>query len=51
MTFVWNGVHDTSLLHDAAVSSGHRFADAAKSGDWSTVFEMLDDPRQPVNVN
>ncbi|KUI09923.1 hypothetical protein AU190_05790 [Mycolicibacterium acapulense] len=51
MTFVWNGVHDTSLLHDGVVSSGHRLADAAKSGDWSTVFEMLDDPRQPVDVN
>lgn len=51
MTFVWNGVHDTSLLHEDVVSSGHRFADAAKAGDWSTVFEMLDDPRQPVDIN
>ena len=28
------------------MSAGHRLADAAKVGDWKTVFELLDDPSQ-----
>ena len=51
MTLVWNGVQDASLLYDGVVSTGHRFADAAKVGDWTTVFELLDDPREPVDIN
>jgi hypothetical protein len=49
--FVWNGVLDPSLLFDNVVSAGHRFADAAKAGDWSIVFELLNDPGRPVDVN
>jgi ADP-ribosyl-[dinitrogen reductase] hydrolase len=29
----------------------NRFADAAKAGDWATVFAMLDDPRTRVDIN
>ncbi|STZ41797.1 ADP-ribosylation/crystallin J1 [Mycolicibacterium gilvum] len=34
-----------------AEAAQHRFADAAKVGDWATVFAMLDDPRTQVDVN
>src|SRR5260370_7933393 len=51
MSFVWNGVLDPSLLADDVVSAGHRLADAAKVGDWKTVFELLDDPTERVDVN
>ena len=51
MTFVWNGALDPSLLADDVVSAGHRLADAAKVGNWKTVFEMLDDPSEQVDVN
>ncbi|HEY9315068.1 MAG TPA: ankyrin repeat domain-containing protein, partial [Williamsia sp.] len=34
-----------------AVAAQHRFADAAKAGDWATVFAMLDVPRTPVDIN
>ncbi|MBB2989661.1 ADP-ribosylglycohydrolase/protein-tyrosine phosphatase [Mycolicibacterium iranicum] len=34
-----------------AVGAQHRFADAAKAGDWVTVFAMLDDPRTRVDIN
>ena len=51
MPFVWNGVLDPSLLADDVVSAGHRLADAAKVGDWKTVFELLDDPTERVDVN
>jgi hypothetical protein len=48
---VWNGVLDPSLLFGDVVAAGHRLADAAKRGDWSTVFAMLDDPSAPVDIN
>ena len=48
---VWNGVLDPSLLFDDVVAAGHRLADAAKQGDWSTVFDLLDDPSTPVDIN
>jgi hypothetical protein len=51
MPFVWNGVLDPTLLADDVVSAGHRLADAAKVGDWKTVFELLDDPTERVDVN
>ena len=50
-TFVWNGALDPTLLFDDVVAAGHRLADAAKVGDWSTVFDLLDDPTQPVDIN
>jgi Ankyrin repeats (many copies) len=48
---VWHGVLDPSQLFDDVVVASHRFADAAKVGDWSTVFRLLDDPGQPVDIN
>lgn len=43
-------------LHSGARSADadaaqHRFADAAKAGDWVTVFAMLDDQRTRVDIN
>ena len=49
--FVWSGVLDPTMLRDDVVSAGHRLANAAKAGDWSTVFQVLDDPAQHVNIN
>jgi hypothetical protein len=49
--FVWRGVLDPSQLFDDVVVASHRFADAATVGDWSTVFTLLDDPGQPVEIN
>jgi hypothetical protein len=39
-----------SCPHDV-VAASHRLADAAKAGDWSTVFDLLDDPDLSVNIN
>ena len=41
----------SELVGDDVVSAGHRLADAAKVGDWKTVFELLDDPTERVDVN
>jgi len=49
--FVWHGVLDPGLLHDHIVAGSHRFADAAKAGDWSAVLSMLDDPALPIDIN
>ncbi|BBZ62531.1 ADP-ribosylglycohydrolase family protein [Mycolicibacterium monacense] len=49
--FRWRGVLDVNRLSPAKVSVGHQFADAAKAGDWPTVFAMLDGPRQRVDIN
>ena len=49
--FVWHGVLDPSQLFDDVVVASHQFADAAKVGDWSAVFRLLDDPSQPVDIN
>ena len=38
-------------LFDDVVSASHRLADAAKVGDWSTVFDLLDDPDERVDIN
>ncbi|WIM87448.1 hypothetical protein PT015_21830 [Candidatus Mycobacterium wuenschmannii] len=46
---VWRGILDPSLLKDDVVAVGHLLADAAKAGDWSTVFDLLDDPRADIN--
>jgi hypothetical protein len=47
----WHGVLDPSLLDDDVVAAGHQLADAAKQGDWSTVFILLGNPTAPVRVN
>ena len=36
------GVLDAGLLKDEVVARNHRLADAAKTGRWSEVFEVLD---------
>lgn len=46
----WLGVLDPSLWSESFVADGHRLADAAKAGDWTTVLEMLrTDPHLGVN--
>jgi hypothetical protein len=49
--FVWRGILDPTQLYDEVVAASHRLADAAKVGDWSTVFDLLDDPDQRVDIN
>ena len=48
---VWRGVLDPALLQDHFVRACHRFADAAKAGDWSAVLLMLNDPTQQIDIN
>lgn len=49
-TLTWLGVLDPSLWTESFVADGHRLADAAKAGDWTTVLEMLrTDPHLGVN--
>jgi hypothetical protein len=43
-------VRDPSLLADEMVAAGHQLADAAKQGDWSTVFTLLGNPAAPFPV-
>ena len=50
-TFVWLGELDPTHLQDNVVSASHRLADAAKVGDWSIVFNILDDPNHRVDIN
>lgn len=49
--FVWRGILDPDLLFDDDVSASHECADAAKVGDWATVFELLDDDELHVDIN
>ncbi len=49
--FVWRGILDPDQLFDDDVSAGHQLADAAKVGDWPTVFDLLDDVEQHVDIN
>lgn len=49
--FVWRGILDPSHLQDGVVSASHHLADAAKVGDWSTVFGLLDDRDERVDIN
>ena len=47
--FVWRGILDPTPVRDEVVAASHRLADAAKVGDWSTVFDLLDDPHVDIN--
>ena len=47
----WLGVRDPSLLADEMVAAGHQLADAAKQGDWPTVFTLLGNPTAAFPVN
>ncbi|MBY0287303.1 MAG: ankyrin repeat domain-containing protein [Mycobacteriaceae bacterium] len=49
--FVWRGVLDSELQHNHVVVGSHRFADAAKAGDWSAVLSTLDDPTLLIDIN
>ncbi|MDP7734252.1 ankyrin repeat domain-containing protein [Mycobacterium paragordonae] len=49
--FIWRGILDPDLLFDDDVSAGHEVADAAKVGDWPTVFDLLDDAEQFIDIN
>jgi hypothetical protein len=49
--FIWRGIVDPELLYDDVVSASHELADAAKIGDWSTVFDLLDDPEERIEIN
>jgi hypothetical protein len=50
-SFVWLGILDPDPVRDDVVAASHRLADAAKVGDWSTVFDLLDDPEGCVDIN
>ena len=47
----WLGVRDPSLLADEMVAAGHQLADAAKQGDWSTVFTLLGQSHRTIPVS
>lgn len=49
--FVWCGIVDPDQVFDDVAAAGHELADAAKVGDWSTVFDLLDDPDELVDIN
>ncbi len=49
--FVWLGILDPTPVRDEVVTASHRLANAAKVGDWSTVFDLLDNPDQLVDIN
>lgn len=49
--FVWRGILDPDQLFDDDVSAGHELADAAKMGDWPTVFDVLDNAEPRVDIN
>jgi hypothetical protein len=49
--FVWRGVLDPDQLSGDVISASHRLADAAKTGDWPAVFDLLDDPTKQVDLN
>jgi Ankyrin repeats (many copies) len=49
--FVWRGILDPEPVRDDVVAASHQLADAAKTGDWSTVFDLLDDPGRCVDIN
>ncbi|BBZ18625.1 ankyrin repeat domain-containing protein [Mycolicibacterium gadium] len=49
--FAWRGALDPGLVHDHVVAASHRFADAAKTGEWSTVLTMLNDPTLQLDIN
>jgi len=49
--FAWLGVLDPAPVRAEIVAESHRLADAAKVGDWSGVFDLLDDPHSGVNIN
>lgn len=49
--FVWLGILDPTPVRGEIVTASHSLADAAKVGNWSSVFDLLDDPHNGVNIN
>lgn len=47
----WNGVLNPMLISDSAVAASHELADAAKAGDWTTVFRLLDHKADLLEIN
>jgi len=47
----WNGVLNPRLIIDSAVAASHELADAAKAGDWTTVFRLLDQKADLLEIN
>ena len=47
----WQGVLDTSVMADGMVAAGNKLADAARSGDWATVMQVLDGEWKWLAVN
>lgn len=47
----WNGVLNPTLISDSAVAAAHQLADAAKAGDWATVFRLLDHKADSLEIN
>lgn len=50
MDVVWDGVSMIETLTEAAAATRLRLADAAKSGDWASVLELVSQDRNLVNV-
>ena len=46
---IWDGVTQIRTLTDEADRTRHALADAAKSGDWQRVFELLSEHREWIN--
>ncbi|WP_329338927.1 ankyrin repeat domain-containing protein [Streptomyces sp. NBC_00663] len=47
----WDGTTRPDSLKDHYVTERHRLADAARDGDWATVFRVLDEVRAKVNAH
>jgi hypothetical protein len=46
----WWGGTRAGTYNDSFVATRHRLADAAKAGDWNTVFDVLSDEQSLVNA-
>ncbi|MUL67545.1 hypothetical protein BOO86_23945 [Mycobacterium sp. CBMA 234] len=51
MPLTWNGVLNPALINDSAVAASHALADAAKAGDWTAVFRLLDRKADLLEIN
>ena len=47
----WNGVLNPMLISDSAVAASHELGNAAKAGDWTTVFRLLDHKADLLEIN
>ena len=49
MDIIWDGITQARTLTDEAAAARHALADAAKSGDWPRVLELLSSHREWIN--